>query len=175
MKRVFIVVIYIAIVMAIIGGYLIKKDYDLTKNIEETINLSEEEKSKINYDALIEDIKSAERGSSKFNAKKVSENNINERNGSILRFGSSIEYQGEGYNISFASGEYVTDVGSVYTFSLKDKYIYHVSSGSWGTSNIFLEIFKIRYDILYFLISIVIVVVISIIILKKRKSMKNES
>ncbi len=172
MKKVFIIVIYIAILIAIIGGYLIKKDYDLTKDIEETINLSEEEKSKMNYDALIKDIKSATKGSSKFNAKKISENRINEHNGIIAGVGISRSYQGEGYNISFASGEYVSDVGSVYTFSLEDKYIYSVSSGGGGRISeiLFSKIFKARYDILYFFISIIIVVVISIIIFKNKRN-----
>ena len=35
--------------MLIIGGYFIKKDYDLTKNIEDDLNLSQEVKSNINY------------------------------------------------------------------------------------------------------------------------------
>lgn len=174
-KKFIIIIIYIVIGMLIIGGYFIKKDYDLTKNIEDDLNLSQEVKSNINYNNLIEDIKKAKKNDNNFNAKEIPEDTVNENNETMDTSGSNVRYQGEGYEISFVSGAYVADVSYIYEFYVGDERVYSVTSGGFGTvESTFSNIFEARYDILYFLISIIIVVIISIIIFKKKKSVENK-
>lgn len=89
-KKVFIILAIIVILILIGFGIFMKYNINLITKIESKLDLTEAEKEELNYEDLIEDIKSLENGNKIINAKQ-DERNI-------------FKYEGDGYTIEVMGG-----------------------------------------------------------------------
>lgn len=108
---------------ALLGIFNIKREYEHTKKIESILNFSNQEKSSLNYQNLIRDIKSLENGKGVKHAKNTAENEGSNNSENVKIVVESKEYQGEGYKIDI----YNTGETSIYNIYKNDKCVYSVS------------------------------------------------
>ena len=98
-KKIISIFIIIIIAITVIATMFIVKNSMDRKKIESKINLSEEEKNSLNYEQLIEDIKSLENGHGVKHAKKQERQSIGDKIESTINAGNDL-YIGNGYTIS---------------------------------------------------------------------------
>jgi len=170
-KMVIIIVKSVIIGVLIISTMIFARDIYSTnvikKEVEESIKLSDEEKNKLNYNELIEDIVYLEKGKGYKYAKRVEEkktNNASKKNNGIVIPLPKKEYQGDGYYIK--SG-FQTDAYTIDFYTDEGKEIWGTSHSAWSYDIRKEEIKeKIKKETFYLLLVIVITTDFSICIVK---------
>lgn len=164
-KRICITLAMIIVVcVALVGIFNIKREYEHTKKIESILDFSDQEKSSLNYQDLIRDIKSLENGKGIKYAKNSSEDDNPNKGGNVKITVESKEYQGDGYKIDiYKAGE-----TSIYSIYKDDECIYSVSSDMQKEQN------KIKVTSIIYII-IILCAILEFIFLFKCKFGKSQS
>ncbi len=147
-----ILAIIIIACVALVGVLNIKSEYEHTQRIENILDFSDQEKSSINYQNLIRDIKLIENGKKIKYAKNTSGVDSSNKDGNVKVVVESKEYQGDGYTID----TYKTSGTPIYNIYVGDECVYSVSENMLKEQKRNKKI-ELMATIMYVIISICIV------------------